>query len=148
MLDSNFTQQRVLVVGEDSLFDQGVTRFLAQRTDFVLSRTKFSGEHVFPNTIKQDDLPDVILVCESGLLDTTHILDLISSHAMAMKLLVVVIRLRNNVIDVYERPMNVAGMMMYIKSQQIIAGTKDDLLNVIRRKHKALRESSTYILQN
>ena len=133
MLDSNFTQQRVFIVGEDLLFDEGVTHLLAQRTDLLVSRAKFSDEIVFLNTIEQD-LPDVILVCEFGSLDTVRILDLVSSHALVMRLLVVVIRLYNNVIEVYERQMIVAGKM-HFKPHRIIAETEDDLLNAIRRKH-------------
>ena len=141
MLVSNFTQERVFVVGEDSLFDEGVTHLLTQRTDFLVSHAKFSDDHVFINTIKED-LPNVILVCESGSLDTARILNLVSSHAMMMRLLVVVIRLYSNVIDVYERPKIAAGKM-YINSQRIVAVTEDDLLNAIRRKHNVKRKSTT-----
>jgi hypothetical protein len=133
MLDSNVTQQRIFIVGEETLFEEGVMRLLAQRTNYLVSHAKFSDEPVFLSTIKQY-LPDVILVCESGSLDAARILDLISSQAMVMRLLVVVVRLYNNVIDVYERPM-IVEEKMHIKSQQIIARTEDDLLNAIRRKH-------------
>jgi hypothetical protein len=145
MLDSNFTQQRVFVVGEDSLFDQGITHLLAQRTDFLVSRAKFSDGPVFLNAIEQG-LPDVILVCDSGSLDAARILDLVSPHAMVRKLHVVVIRLANNVIDIYERPMIVYGKTL-INSQQIIAEIKDDLFNAIRRKHNVKRKSTTRIPQ-
>lgn len=131
MSDSNFTQQHVIIVGEDSLFDEGVTNLLAQRTDLLLSHANFSNERAFLNTIKQE-LPDVILVCESGSLDAARILALISSQAMLIRLLVVVIRLNNNVIDVYERPGIVAGKT-HFKPQRIIAETEDDLLNAVRR---------------
>jgi hypothetical protein len=76
----------------------------------------------------------VILVCESGLLDTARILALISSQAILMRLLVVVIRLNNKVIDVYERPVIVAGKT-HFKSQRIIAETGNDLLNVVGGKY-------------
>jgi hypothetical protein len=66
------------------------------------------------------------------LLDAARILALISSQAMLMRLLVVVIRLNNNVIDVYEKPWIVAGRM-HFKPKRIIAETEDDLLNAVRR---------------
>jgi len=132
-LDSNFTQQRVFIVGEDSLLDEGVTHLLAQRTDFLVSRAKFSDELAFLNTVKQD-LPDVILVCESGSLDVARILVLVSSFAMVMRLLVVVVRLHNNVIDVYKRPMIVAGKI-HFKPQRIIAETENDLLYAVSGKY-------------
>ena len=133
MLQLAFAQQRVSIVGEGSLFDEGVAHLLADRTNFLVSRAIYSDEHAFLNIIKQDP-PDVILVCESGSLDPARILDIVSSHAMMMRLLVVVIRLYNNVIDVYESHMVVAGKM-YFKPQRIIAETENDLLNAVRRKH-------------
>jgi hypothetical protein len=136
MSDSNFTQQHVFIVGEDSLFDEGVTNLLAQQTDLLLTHAKFSDERVFLDTIKQE-LPDVILVCESGSLDAARILDLVSSQALLVRLLlvvIVVIRLHNNVIDVYERPNIVAGKINF-KPRQIIAETENDLLNIVSRKY-------------
>jgi len=136
MSDSNFTQQHVFIVGEDSLFDEGVTNLLAQQTDLLLSHAKFSDERVFLDTIKQE-LPDVILVCESGSLDAARILDLVSSQTMLRRLLlvvIIVIRLHNNVIDVYERPKIVAGKINF-KPRRIIAQTENDLLNIVSRKY-------------
>jgi hypothetical protein len=136
MSDSKFTQQHVFIVGEDSLFDEGVTNLLAQQTDLLLSHVKFSDERVFLDTVKQE-LPDVILVCESGSLDAARILDLVSSQAMLMQLLlvvIVVIRLNNNVMDVYERPKIVAGKINF-KPRRIIAETENDLLNIVSRKY-------------
>ncbi len=136
MSDSNFTQQHVFIVGEDLLFDEGVTNLLAQRTDLLLSHAKFSDERVFLNTVKQE-LPDVIVVCESGSLDVARILDLVSSQALLMRLLlavIVVIRLHNNVIDVYERPKIAAGKINF-KPRRIIAQTENDLLNIVSRKY-------------
>ena len=136
MSDSNFTQQHVFIVGEDSLFDEGITNLLAQQTDLLLSHAKFSDERVFLDTIKQE-LPDVILVCESGSLDAARILGLVSSQTMLRRLLlvvIIVIRLHNNVIDVYERPKIVAGKINF-KPRRIIAQTENDLLNIVSRKY-------------
>jgi hypothetical protein len=136
MSDPNFTQQHVIIVGEDSLFDEGVTNLLAQQTDLLLSRAIFSDERVFLDTVKQE-LPDVILVCESGSLDAARILDLVSSQVLLMRLLlvvIVVIRLHNNVIDVYERPKIVAGKINF-KPRRIIAQTENDFLNIMSRKY-------------
>ena len=105
---------------------------MAQRTDFLASRVTFSDDFAFLDTIRQD-LPDVMLICESDSLDPVRILDLVSSHTIAMGLLVVVIRPYNNVVDIYERPIIVGGKM-YFTSQQIIATTGDDLLNTIKEK--------------
>ena len=135
MLNSNFDQQRVFVVGEDSLFEEGVTYLLAERTDYLVSKAKFSDELIFLDTIKQEN-PDVILVCESGSMDAERIINLISSQLFMMALFIVVIRLRNNVIDIYEIPANVSEKM-YFNSGRIVADSEEDLLNVLRREHHA-----------
>ena len=133
MLQSNSTQKRVFIVGNDSLFDEGVMQLLTQQTNFLVSRAKFSDDDTaFLKTIKRD-CPDVVLVCESDSLDVARILDLLSLHLTMLILFVIVIRLYNTAIDVYEKPNIIAGKMNYL-SQQIMVTTIDDLLNVIRRK--------------
>lgn len=131
MLDSNFTQQRVFVVGQDSLFEEGITRIL-ERADILVSHAKFSDELTFLNTVKQD-LPDVILVCESFSIGAARILDLVSEQAM-MSMLVVVIRLHNNTVDIYGRSMNVAGKTNS-QPQRIIVETGNDLLNAVSGRY-------------
>ena len=125
MLNSSPTQNRVFIVGECVLFDDGITQLLEHNTNSLVSRAIYSDE----NAIKSNQ-SDVILICESGSMDTTHILDLIFSQSMATILLILIIRLRNNVIDVYARPAFVAGRMSD-SPQRIVARTGDDLLNVL-----------------
>jgi hypothetical protein len=139
MSDSNFTHQSVFIVGGDSLFDEGITHLLAQQTDLLVSRLKFFNERSFLIAVKQN-LPDVILVCESESLDAAHILALLSSQTILTRLLlavIVVIRLNNNVIDVYERPRIVAGKINF-KPRRILVETENDLLNIVSRKYTLL----------
>ena len=127
MLTSNFTQQSVFIVGEGSLLDDGITQLLTTKTNSLVSRAVYSDEFAI-----KSNQSDVILICESGSMDTTHILDLIFSQSMATRLLIMIIRLRNNVIDVYARPIFVAGKMSNYP-QRIVARTGDDLLNALRQ---------------
>lgn len=146
MLQSNFVQQqRVFVVGEGSLFDEGVTQLLAQETNLLVSRATYSDDPAFLNQI-ESDRPDVILVCESGSLDSARILALVSSHPKTRGLPVVVTRLDNNMLNVYARPVVVDGKM-YSKPRRIIARTGNDLINNLRRKYNGQRETRTQTLQ-
>ena len=132
-MDSIYTQQHVLVVGDGSLFHESVTSLLTTHgTDLFVSYAIYSDEQDVLNKIKRDQ-PDVILVSESRELDTARILDLVSSDPVAMGLPIVVARLSANEIDVYERPSLSAGEMS-ATPERIIARTADDLLNVLRRK--------------
>ena len=127
MLTSNFTQQSVFIVGEGSLLDDGITQLVATKTNSLVSRAVYSDEFAI-----KSNQSGVILICESGSMDTTHVLDLIFSQSMATILLILIIRLRNNVIDIYARPAFVAGRMSN-SPQRIVARTGDDLLNAMRQ---------------
>jgi len=127
MLNSTTTQKRVFIVGECVLFDDGITQLLEHKTNSLVSRAVYSDE----NAIKSNQ-SDAVLICESGSVDTSHILNLISSHGMATLLLIMIIRLRNNVIDIYARPIFVEGRVSG-SPQRIVARTGDDLVNALKR---------------
>ena len=103
MLDSNSTQPGVLIIGEGALFDEGITELLTRRTNLTVSHIVYSDEMGFLNIIKRAQ-PDVSLVCQSGSLDTKHILDSISVSSLIIGLCIFVVRLSSPVIDIYERP--------------------------------------------
>jgi len=130
MPDSNLTQQRVVIVGEGSLFDDGITQLLTQRTNLLISHTIFSDKVAFLNIIKRDQ-PNVILMCESDALDTEQVIDSISIDPIVIGLCIFVVHLGNSVIDVYERPILHAGKMPY-RPHSIIARTANDLINILR----------------
>lgn len=127
MLNSTTTQKRVLIVGEGALLDYGITQLLEHNTNSLVSRAVHSDE----NAIKSNE-SDAVLICESDSVDTSHILNLISSPGMAALLLIMIIRLRNNVIDIYARPTFVAGRVSG-SPQRIVARTGDDLVNTLKR---------------
>jgi hypothetical protein len=129
MLQPDYTQQRVFVIGEGSLFDEGVTHMLSQRPNLLVSRLIFRGGLGFLNYIRLAQ-PDVVLVCESTSLDATEILDLFSSLPLMMELRIVIIRLHNNRIDVYAEPTLVAGNISR-KRQHITAKNEHDLLKAL-----------------
>jgi hypothetical protein len=129
MLQPDYTQQRVFVIGEGSLFDEGVKHMLSQRPDLLVSSLIFGGGLGFLNYIRLAQ-PDVVLVCESTSLHTTDILDLFSSPPIMMELRIVIIRLRDNRIDVYAEPILVAGNISR-RRQQITAKNEDDLLKAL-----------------
>ena len=132
MLHSNFTQ-RVIIVGDGSLFDEGIAKMLTNRTHLLLSRAICSNDFISLDNINSDQL-DVILICESDLLEAAHIFDLVLSHPMAKGLRIVVIRLRNNVIDVYPRKTFVAGKIS-AKPRRITARTCDDLVSAFSNEY-------------
>ena len=143
MLQSDVAQQRVFIVGDGSLFDEGVTQLLADDANLVVSRAIYSDNLAIQNMIDRDQ-PDVILVCESCSQDTARILDLAASHPKSMGLRIVVIRLSNNVVDEYERPIFVEEKISY-NPRKIIVKTGNQLINTVRRKHNEHQDSRSRI---
>ena len=129
MSQSSFTQQRVFIVGDGSLFDEGIMQLLTHGTNLFVSHTIYSDDLTFLN-INEWDRPDVILINEPGSLNVERILKFISSHPIVKELLIIVVRLWNSVIDIYEMSIFDAGNVYRI-SRQIIAATVDDLINVV-----------------
>lgn len=132
MSQINPTQQRVCIVGEGSMFDEGVSLLLQRDTNLRVSRAMYSDDLAFLKTIEWDQ-PDVMLVCESDSLHTERLLSLVSLQPV-MLLLIVIVRLSNNVIDVYAKPTNIHGELSH-RPQSIVARNGRDLLNVLRRNH-------------
>jgi hypothetical protein len=133
MLPSEFSQQHILIVGDGSIFDEGVTNLMTQGVNMPVSHVTYSDDLVFLNSI-ETTRPDIILVNESGPLVSERILDLISSHSM-MTLLIIIIRLGNSTIDVYDQPVFVGGRISS-RLQRISVRAGDDLLNIVKRKSK------------
>lgn len=128
-------QQRIFIVGDDSLFEEGVTRLLTHQTNFLVSNTAYSDNLEFLDSVQQDP-PDVILVVEVGEPNARRILDQVSSHPVVGGLTVVVVRIEDNVIDIYESPTSDAGRTSYA-SRRMIARSEEDLINAVRRNHNA-----------
>ena len=126
---SNFTQQRVFIVGTGSLLDEGITHLLTLVTDLQVSYAKYSDDFAFLENI-QRIWPDVILVSQDGSLDSAHILDLLSSHPAALRSRIIIVQLHSTVVDIYDRPTLVAGKMSR-GLQQIMVRARDDLLNAV-----------------
>jgi hypothetical protein len=129
---SNFNPKRLLIIGDGSIFDEGVTQMLQQDANMLISHPIYSDDLAFLNMFQMIARPDFILVCEFRSLDTAYILNSISSHPTMMGLPLVVIKLSNTVIDLYARPIIVAGKISS-KPRQIHVRKVDDLLNVVRR---------------
>ena len=129
MSHSNRTTQRVLIFGE-SLFEEGIANLLTDGADLQISSAKNMNEIAFLDEIAQSR-PDVILLNESNPHNTVRILKLLFSIPSLAGLRVIIIRLSDNSIDVYEMPRQVVARNEY-KRQQFIVTKSDELVTVVR----------------
>ena len=132
MLDSISIQQRIFIVGDGSLFDEGLTELVSYGTTLRVSHVVYSNEIAFLNMIKRDQ-PDMVLLCESSALDTEQILESISINVLMIGLCIFVVHLGNNTIDAYERLDAIAETQSF-QRRTIVAKTGNDLINILKRK--------------
>jgi hypothetical protein len=133
MLVSSSIPQRIFIVGHGSLFDEGMTNLLTQDTSLMVSHIVYSDAVAFQNMI-QHDRPDVLLICESGLLDMNEILDSVITDSPMIGLCIFVLHLGDSAIDFYEYPDTIANPLPY-RRRTIIAKTGKQLINILKRKH-------------
>jgi len=125
-------QKRVFCVGDGSLFDEGLAKMVKFITTLRVSHIVYSNEVVLLNRIKRDQ-PDMILLCESGALDTEQILNSISINVLMIGLCIFVVHLSNFTIDAYERPDAIAATQSF-QRRTIVAKTGNDLINILKHK--------------
>ena len=144
MLNSEFLPQSVCIVGDGSLFHEVIEQLVTERTNLHVSSAIYSDDLAFLNPITSQPL-DVILVCESGSLNSKHLLNSISPALTLTVLRIVIVRLDAPVIDVYVRPTFVGGKLSS-RSHRITAKSGNDLINAIWRKRNGQTRSRNRIL--
>lgn len=119
MLHSALTTQRIFIVGDNSLFEEGITHLLTIETGLLVSNVKYTSDLSFMDMIAQNQ-PDVILLNESTMLDSAHILELLFSIQLLTALCIIVVRLDNSIVDVYEMP------------KRFVITKRDELVSVVQ----------------
>jgi DNA-binding NarL/FixJ family response regulator len=119
---STIPSRRVSIVGDNSLFEEGIAQLLAFGADLAVSNTKYTDDPAFLDAIAQIR-PDVILLNESTICDSAHILELLFSIQSFTALSVIMVRLDNNVVDVYD---------VFEMPKQVTVTNRDELVAVVR----------------
>ena len=125
MSQRNIPPWRVIVVGASSLFEEGVTKLLAEEPNLQVSSITYIDDITLLQEISHAQ-PDMVVLNEARLLDSVRTVELL------MKILedltnsqVIVIRPDSNTIDIYEK-------------REITAYEGADLLALIRNHNKAV----------
>lgn len=125
MSQRNIPPWRVIVVGASSLFEEGVTKLLAEEPNLQVSSITYIDDVTLLQEISHAQ-PDMVVLNEARLLDSVRTVELL------MKILedltnsqVIVIRPDSNTIDIYEK-------------REITAYEGGDLLALIRNHNKAV----------
>lgn len=107
VLPATISARRVFIVGNDSLFEEGLANLLSSGTDLSISSTKYKDDHSLLEEIALYQ-PEVIVVNESMPHDSAHILDLIFSTTSVTAQYVMVVRLGSDIVDIHEMPKRVS----------------------------------------
>jgi DNA-binding NarL/FixJ family response regulator len=98
----HLSSRRVFIMGDNSLFEEGIAQLLAFGADLSISNTKYTDDPAFLDAIAQNR-PDVILLNESSC-DSAHIIELLFSTPALTAQYIIVVRLSNSMVDVFEMP--------------------------------------------
>ena len=129
MLDSNSTPSDVLIIGEGSLFDEGIAALLQRSTSLAVLHVVYSDEPALMKVVQRAE-PDVILVCQSGSLNTKRIVDSISINPLMLGLCIFVVRLSSPIVDIYQQPIQDGGKTFH-PPRNVLAWTTNDLINIL-----------------
>ena len=133
MLDLKSSPRRIFIVGDGSLFDEGLAKMVRFSTTLLVSHIVFSNEDVLLNLIERKQ-PDMILLSESGGLDIEQILESITINTLIIGLCIFVVHLGNFKLDAYERPGTVAERLPF-QRRTITIRARNDLINILTRPH-------------
>ena len=130
MDQSPLSNRHVFIVGEDVLFDEGIAHLLTTRTEMRISREKYKDDSWLVNSVLQNH-PDIVLLAESDALGSTRLLDLIFSIPLLENLWVVIVRLENNVVNVYEYPKQINDNKV-CRQRQFDITHRDELVDIVQ----------------
>lgn len=131
-------QQVLLVSTSLSLFEESLVHVLTKIGGMQVSSFEYTNALCFRNAVLQAQ-PDVILVSEFSSLNTTHLVEILleASPSLKANTRIVVTRLANNLIDVYELPRQADKKFAH---QQYTISQRDEFVaivqgNIFARKH-------------
>lgn len=129
MMPPNLLPQRILILGE-SIFEEGIAHMLKVGIDLQVSCARYTDEISFFYDIAYNR-PDAILFSETAALNPPDTLKLLYSIPLRNGLRVIIIRLSNNLIDVYTIPKQVVARKIYERKQFIVT-KQEELVAVVR----------------
>lgn len=118
--------RRIFILGA-SIFEEGIAHLLKVATDLQVTRTKYTNDIKFMEDIKRNQ-PDVILLNESTPLNFACMLDMLFSMPSLAGGRVIIVRLDNNMIDVYDFPKQAYVNKPRKKRRQVIVTKRDELV--------------------
>ena len=133
MLELKSAQRRIFMVGDGSLFDDGLAKMVRFSTNLRVSHIVYSNELVLLNLIEHEQ-PNMILLSESGGLDIEQILEAITVNTLIIGLCIFVVHLGNFTMDAYERP-DTAVERVPFQRRTITIRARNDLINILTRPH-------------
>lgn len=129
MLPQKLLTQRILILGE-SIFEEGIAHLLKVGIDLQISCARYTNDLAFLSDIARNQ-PNAIVMNESATLNPPYILKLLFSIPLQAGLRVIIMRLSNNLIDVYAIPKEGIERRVY-ERRQFIVTKQAELVAVVR----------------
>lgn len=94
--------KRVLVIGDGSLFDDGIIYLLNYQPNLILTHAKYQDDVSILHAVEQNQA-DILILAWVGPMNLKYILGMLMSVQTSAQIRLVVLRLETNQIEIYER---------------------------------------------
>jgi hypothetical protein len=128
MLSLRLSSVNIVVVGKDSLLDEGLCSLLVHDTKLRVSRIVYTDDDALYAHVSFDH-PEVIFISEFNERETDRIIRLVFSIPSVFVRRVVVVRLENNIFDIYNRTALSVSMTNY-ERRAVTVKSREDLLTL------------------
>ncbi len=108
-----------MVIGDGSLFDEGLRHLLADKTSLKVSTAAYSTDSAFLQQF-QEQRPEVVVLFEGGPLSVKRVFDLVGDMPGLTILRVIIVMVESSTIEIYEK-------------QQITAVQSNTLFSLIQQ---------------
>ena len=127
----NRIKNDVLIIGDGSLFPQGVTQLLNQHSEALIHRMEAVDDRVLINEIESNH-HKVVVVAETAVREAKHVVSLIFSTPSLLEVVlrIIVVRYHDRTIDVFDQAGPRGNGAGYVR-KRIIDGTSEDLVRFV-----------------
>jgi hypothetical protein len=124
----NSLPAKIIVLGDGSLLDEGISNMLTLNSSFSVSRIRYTNDDVLYDLVNLEH-PNAVFIAEFGALDISHTINRIFSIPSTFIKYVVVVHAEHSRFDVYENTAATYTPIPTYQMRSMAINTKDELIN-------------------
>jgi len=128
MSNSHSSPARIIILGNGSLLDEGVTNILSLHPQLSVTNFPYTDDNTLYDLVNSER-PNTVFINESNAFDMGQVIGLIFSVPSASVRCVIVVHAENSRLDVYYRPATRLPVKMY-RRKSVMVDTKEEFINL------------------